>query len=131
MTKILLDTNAYSHLFRHDERVLHALAHAHCAYMSIFVIAELLIGFKGGKKEFQNKMILEKFIKKPHVHMLHTTEETADIFSDIKIKLKQNGTPIPLNDVWIASHCIETGSVLITFDKHFNSVPGLRLWDHL
>ena len=38
------------------------------------------------------------------------------------------GTPIPINDVWIASHAMETGSVVITYDKHFNLVPGLRVW---
>jgi tRNA(fMet)-specific endonuclease VapC len=131
MKKILLDTNAYCQLFRRDERVLTILAHAHLVYLSVFVIAELYTGFKGGKKETENKIILEKFIKKPHVCILNTSIETADIFSDIKIKLKEKKTPIPLNDVWIASHCIETGSVLISFDKHFNNVPGLRIWDHL
>lgn len=34
-------------------------------------------------------------------------------------------TPIPTNDVWIAAHAMETGSDLISFDRHFAHVPGL------
>ena len=36
-----------------------------------------------------------------------------------------------LNDVWIAAHAIETGSVLATFDAHFQKIAGLRIWDVL
>jgi predicted nucleic acid-binding protein len=40
------------------------------------------------------------------------------------------GAPIPVNDVWIAAHALETGSILVSFDAHFSRVPGLRLWDY-
>ena len=46
----------------------------------------------------------------------------------VKTSLKQAGTPIPINDVWIASHALEIGAVVVTYDKHFAMVPGLRLW---
>ena len=45
--------------------------------------------------------------------------------------LKRSGKPLPVNDVWIAAHALETGSILVTYDDHFASVPGLRLWDEL
>jgi len=38
---------------------------------------------------------------------------------------------VTLNDVWIAAHAIETGSVLATFDAHFEKIAGLRLWNLL
>ncbi|HLC83303.1 MAG TPA: PIN domain-containing protein [Bacteroidia bacterium] len=38
---------------------------------------------------------------------------------------------MPSNDLWIASQAIETGSMLITFDKHFLHIPGLRLWNKI
>ncbi len=56
---------------------------------------------------------------------------TAEIFGEIKNFLKKSGTPIPINDVWIASHTVETGSVVITYDNHFKKVPGLRCWGEL
>jgi len=55
--------------------------------------------------------------------------DTADIFGFILASLRKSGTPIPINDVWIAAQCLETGSLLVTYDKHFAQIPGLRLWD--
>jgi len=129
MRKILIDTSAYSSLLRGSTEVLEALERADLVYLSIFVLAELYVGFKGGSKEAANKRLLGRFLARPTVRILHATEETADVFAVIKCALKQAGTPIPLNDVWIAAHAVETGSVLITFDSHFTKVSGLRLWD--
>jgi tRNA(fMet)-specific endonuclease VapC len=42
--------------------------------------------------------------------------------------LRRKGAPIPINDVWIAAHAMETGSMLITFDVHFRHVNGLLVW---
>lgn len=129
MKKILLDTNAYSSLLGGDVKILDTLGIAETVYMSIFVLGELFAGFKEGKKEDENKKILQKFLLKPTVKIVNVTIETAEIFGFVKKKLKQAGTPIPINDVWIAAHAFETSSTIITYDKHFQSIPGLRLWN--
>jgi tRNA(fMet)-specific endonuclease VapC len=129
MKKILIDTSAYSHLLQGNTDVLDALARADLVYASIFVLGELYAGFRGGSKESANKNLLERFLSRPTVRILGATRETAEVFGDIKHALRQAGTPLPINDVWIAAHAIETGSILVTFDSHFNSVSGLRLWD--
>lgn len=128
MKKILLDTNAISSLLRGDEKVLEEIIGADRVYISIFVLGELYSGFKGGNKEKENNFLIKDFISKPTVKLLNGTMETAEIFSEIKNQLKLNGTPLPINDIWIAAHSIETGSVLITYDKHFNHISGLRKW---
>jgi tRNA(fMet)-specific endonuclease VapC len=63
------------------------------------------------------------------VRELDVTKETADVFGQVKDQLQRAGTPIPMNDVWIAAQALETGSVVVTYDEHFKKVPGLRLWD--
>jgi tRNA(fMet)-specific endonuclease VapC len=131
MKKILLDTNAYVHYLRGNEKVMTYLAQADCVYMSVFVLGELLAGFRAGGKEKDNRRILERFLLKSTVTVLDGTMETADIFGLVMASLKKSGTPIPINDVWIAAHALETGSILVTYDEHFASVPGLRLWDEL
>jgi len=131
MKKILLDTNAYSNYLRGNEKVLDALSKADIVYASIFVLGELYSGFKGGAKELWNKDILRSFLEKPTVSVVDTSIETSEIFADIKHSLIKTGNPIPINDVWIAAHAFETGSVLITFDDHFSKIPGLRLWDYV
>jgi tRNA(fMet)-specific endonuclease VapC len=128
MNKILLDTNAYSSYLEGDEHVLHTLSKAGIVYMSIFVLGELYAGFKGGRKEEKNIDILNIFIAKPTVQILDASIETAEIFGMIKNTLKKIGKPLPINDVWIAAHTLETGSVLITYDQHFKTIPALRLW---
>ena len=128
MKKILLDTNAISSLFRGDEKVLEEIYEADRIYISIFVLGELFSGFKGGNKEKENSLLIKDFISKPTVKIINGTIETAEIFSEIKNQLKLKGSPLPINDIWIAAHSIETGSVLITYDKHFNHISGLRKW---
>jgi tRNA(fMet)-specific endonuclease VapC len=131
MRAILLDTNAYVRFLAGDERVLDSLAKAGRVYVSVFVLGELLAGFRLGTKERPNRQILERFLAKPGVEVRDATRETAEYFGLIKSALKKAGQPIPLNDVWIAAQALETGSVLITYDSHFAVVPGLRTWDML
>jgi tRNA(fMet)-specific endonuclease VapC len=127
--RVVLDTNAYTRLLVGDENVLDALAEAETVYMSIFVLGELYAGFAGGTKVRENRDILHLFLLKAPVKILNATAETAEVFGVVKSNLKKAGNPIPVNDVWIAAHAIETGSVLITYDMHFKKVPGLRFWD--
>lgn len=131
MKRILLDTNAYSKLLAGDEKVLSILAESDVVYMSIFVLGELYAGFKGGNKEQENKQLLKMFIQKPTVEILEATEETSQVFGQVKNDLKKAGTPLPINDVWIAAHTLESGSTLITYDIHFQEIPDLRLWEYL
>jgi tRNA(fMet)-specific endonuclease VapC len=128
MKKILIDTNAYASFLAGDRAVLDALAETETVYLSIFVLGELYAGFKAGNREIENIAILKKFISKPTVSILDANNETAEIFGMLKSALKSAGTPLPINDVWIAAHAMEIGAVIVTYDRHFARVPGIRLW---
>lgn len=128
MKQIIIDTNAYTALRRGDERVIGALAAAERVYVPVFVSGELLFGFKLGTQEIPNRGELESFMEEPEVRSLHTSSETADVFAGIKTRLREKGRLIPENDLWIAALCMETGSTLVSFDRHFNRVDGLRVW---
>jgi len=129
MKQIILDTNAYTGLLSGNEQILSAVASAEVVFMSIFVLGELHAGFLGGSKRRQNLDILKRFLTKPSVKILNATAETAEVFGTLKNALKQAGTPLPINDVWIAAHGIETGSVIVTQDQHFREIAGIRLWE--
>jgi tRNA(fMet)-specific endonuclease VapC len=131
MRKILLDTGAYARFLAGDEKVLDRLAASDRVYMSVFVLGELLAGFRAGVKERHNRRILERFLSKPGVSVLEATTETAEYFAMVKTNLRSAGRPIPSNDVWIAAHALDAGAVLVTYDRRFRAVPGLRLWDEL
>ncbi len=125
--RILLDTSAYSNLLRGNKDVQEIIVSSEVILMSVFVLGELYAGFLGGNNSEKNLAILSKFLSKPSVIELHTTFETSRRFGQIKQQLKASGTPIPAVDIWIAAHSMESKSQLITFDKHFERIPGLHI----
>jgi predicted nucleic acid-binding protein len=131
MRKVLLDTTAFARFLAGDEAVLAVLGRAASVLMSVFVLGELFAGFRAGTRELRNKRILQQFLDKPSVRVLEAGRETAEVFGLVKDALKKSGKSIPTNDVWIAAHALEAGAVLVTFDRHFAVVPGLRLWDEI
>jgi tRNA(fMet)-specific endonuclease VapC len=128
MRKVLLDTNAYSALARGDAAVLDAISEADVVYLSVVVLGELYAGFKGGSREAANREKLHRLLERPTVRTLSLTPETSDVYASVKHALKQAGTPIPINDVWICAHALEVGAVVITDDTHFSHAPGVRVW---
>jgi tRNA(fMet)-specific endonuclease VapC len=126
MKKILLDTNAYVAFMKGSPEVLDAIAEADLVLMSVVVLGELFTGFYGGSKFQRNKEQLDIFLEKSKVKLLNVTYETSEVFGEIKNKLKKAGTPVPINDVWIAAQAIETGSKLATLDDHFDRISGIR-----
>ena len=125
--KSLLDTNAYTALFRGQENTFNTVMNASEVYLSTIVIGELRAGFKGGKRTKQNEEALVQFLQTPHIKVVSVSDYTADIYADIKHKLRRKGKLIPVNDVWIVAHTLEVGATLVTADKHFQYVSGLRL----
>lgn len=128
MRSVLLDTNAFTALFRGDDVVWKAISTADNVFASVVAIGELESGFRGGSRYAENLEILERFLSKPTVETLAVTRETSECFGRIKNTLRKKGTPIPINDIWLAAQCVENGAVLVTYDRHFSAIDGLRLW---
>lgn len=131
MRRVMLDTNAYAALLAGDVVVLDALASATEILMPLFVVGELEAGFRGGMRYAENAAILQRFLNRQKVREVVSGHETARIYGDVKDALKRAGTPIPANDLWIASSAIEHAATLITYDRHFTAVRHLKLWRHL
>ena len=125
--RLVLDTNAYSNLFRGNTEILDALGEAEEVCIPVTVLGELLAGFRMGTREARNRRELRDFLAKPSVRVLPTNEEVADQYSLLVRDLKAAGRKIPTNDVWIAAHALVAGGALLTSDAHFQSVPGLRV----
>jgi tRNA(fMet)-specific endonuclease VapC len=131
MNSIVLDTNCYAAYRAGDNRVLDVMANAETVWISVIVLGELYAGFRGGTKMVDNQQQLNLFLAKPTVKILDVSNESAEIFGEVKDQLKKSGTPLPINDVWIAAHTIENGSVLVSYDQHFKAIAGLRYWPYL
>jgi predicted nucleic acid-binding protein len=58
--------------------------------------------------------------------LLDVTSDTAARYADVRLELKRSGAPIPSNDLWIAALCRQHALPLLSRDRHFDSVKGLR-----
>ena len=84
-------------------------------------IFECLEGFKRIPKLDKEKMLfLEQF------PAFHTTQRTAHILADLKVKYDGKGLTIPLADMIIAGLVIERRAILITTDKGFERIEELE-----
>jgi predicted nucleic acid-binding protein len=123
--KLSLDTNVYAALFRGDKTIADYVTRAEHVTISAVVAGELISGFRNGSRYEANRRGLDDFLMSAYVSLLPVTLVTADRFGRIAASLRRKGRPIPSNDIWIAAHTMESGSELLSFDKHFEAVDGL------
>lgn len=49
----------------------------------------------------------------------------AELYAEILIRLREAGTPIPTNDLWIAACSARSGSPVLTYDQHFERIDRI------
>ena len=125
MKKVLIDTNIYSYAMKGDPETIAVLQRSREIGVCAVSIGELLSGFKGGNRELENRKELEEFLDTPRVKMYGIDEDTAEFYAEVLNSLKENGKPIPTNDIWIASVALQCGLKLFSKDQHFKYVSGL------
>lgn len=123
--RIAIDANRYSDFIRGVEPAVVACREAHEIWMPFVVLAELRAGFRRGSRREQNEQSLGAFLRSDRVWVLFADEATTHIYAELHTELSRRGTPIPINDLWIASLVIQHDLALLTRDKHFDVVPGL------
>jgi predicted nucleic acid-binding protein len=127
MRRILVDTNVYSGALAGNPEVVEVLQRASHIGICSISIGELLFGFRGGRREKQNRKELRTFLDSPRVSIYPVDVETAEHYSSCLNQLRERGTPIPTNDIWIAAVALRNGLALYTLDKHFKKIQGLLL----
>jgi tRNA(fMet)-specific endonuclease VapC len=122
---LAIDTNRYTDFQRGDAAVVHTLEHAAGVYLSIFVLAELRAGFVRGTRALANEQLLSEFLRRPGVSILLPDEPTTHHYAVLYRQLRQQATPIPTNDIWIAALALQHGHTLFTRDAHFDHLPQI------
>ena len=122
MTRICLDTSAYSNFRRSEPRAVEHLDRATWIGVPSVVVGELCAGFLLGTRADENFDALREFLDHPVVDVLPITEEVAWIYGEIFLDLRRRGRPLPTIDIWIAATAARAGASVLTFDDHFREI---------
>ena len=123
--KLALDTNRYTDLCRGDAGVVETVELADEVWLPFVVLGELRAGFAVGSMAPHNEAVLRRFLLKPGVEVLYADEQTTHHYASVYRQLRRQGTPIPANDMWIASLVLQHSLTLCARDAHFDALPQL------
>ena len=92
-------------------------------FITFFTYCEFYYGAIN-KSERNKQKVVERL---KNYKLLNTSQITAITFCELLIESKNKGKPIPYFDLLIAALCLERGFTLLTQDKDFQEVPGLKV----
>ena len=93
--------------------------------MPATVLGELFGAFELGTRGRENRVALAEFLAESFVVVAPVSATVARQYGRLYVALRRAGTPIPVNDMWIAATAIDQGGCLLTFDGDFEYVAGL------
>jgi tRNA(fMet)-specific endonuclease VapC len=126
--RIALDTNRYVDFARRETSALETVRLARELFMPLIVLAELRAGFVAGTRSSENESNLIRFLNSPRVRVLYPDENTSHHYARLYLQLRQQGTPLPTNDLWIASLVVQHELILCSRDTdfdHFAQIPRI------
>ena len=122
MSRLCLDTSAYSNFKRGDKRAIELIDAAEWIGLPAIVVGELWTGFVQGRRREENARELQEFIANPVVEQLPVGSQAARIYGEIVGDLRSAGTPVPTNDIWIAAVAARAGATVLTYDDQFEAI---------
>jgi len=125
VTRVLVDTSAYSAFFRGHSGVKALFQKVDEIVLSPIVLGELRAGFIAGAHRRKNERELDLFVRSSRVSIASIDEETSGYYAAIVHSLRIAGTPVPTNDIWIAASAMQHGLQVITTDRHFAKIPQI------
>lgn len=123
--RFLLDTNIIIAIFAGEESVAQELLEAEEVFVPSIVLGELYFGAGKSARAEDNIARIDEFAADSAVLVCDAV--TARRYGAIKHQLKEQGTPIPENDVRIAALTMQYRLTLVTRDRHFGAVEGLQV----
>lgn len=121
----LLDTNIVIGLLASDSSICNSFSSIQFSGLPITVLGELYFGAYLSSKKEKNIAALQQLVKTLTVYQ--TSDDVSVKYGEVKSELKNQGTPIPENDIWIAAITLSYQATLVTRDSHFNNIKGLQI----
>jgi len=124
----MLDTNAASTLIRgRVSPQLQNLLMEHNACVSVITEAELRFGVKRRPDATRLAKAVEAFLQDTPV--LPWTSATAHTYAELRTRMETQGIGLSAMDLLIATHAMAADCTLVSADRAFTQVPGLRVID--
>lgn len=124
----ILDTNIVIGLFANDSSIIQKIkSFSGNIFISSIVLGELFYGAKQSTRKEENRKKIEELAEASLV--LECDLDNARYYGQVKSYLKAKGSPIPENDIWIAALAVQHQLILVTRDKHFNSIETISIED--
>lgn len=121
---MILDTTAVSALLAGDAGLAKLLGAADRHHLPVVVIGEFSYGLKQSSRRAADE---ERFrVLEKASDLLNVDPETAHRYADIREELRAAGTPIPVNDLWIAALARQHNLPVASRDAHFDRVRKLN-----
>ena len=121
---MIFDTNALSAFVDGDGAIGIVLRHQKRVAIPVIVLGEYRYGIarSAHRRDYENwlKGNLGLF------EVLNITEATTPFYATVRGVLKDVGRPIPANDAWIAALAMEHALPILSLDRHFDAVAGIR-----
>lgn len=122
---MILDTNAVSALLAGHDIALNSLLQGNSRqHLPLPVVAEYQYGILALNRPQRLAALLRRLEAESAV--LCPDRATADHYAAIAHDLRQRGTPIPENDLWIAALARQYSLPIVSRDAHFDYVAGIR-----
>ena len=125
MSSIAIDTNIAIDILNGNKEILDRFEKYSSIYLPVTVCGELLYGAANSGNSKKNLTKFREFILSCTV--LNINSAIAEQYAITRKKLKEKGSPIPENDIWIAATCMVYEISFVTNDKHFENIEGLQL----
>ena len=122
MTRLCVDTSAYSNFRRGEPRVVRQMDRAEWIGVPSVVVGELWAGFLLGTRSERNVDEFGEFLSHPVVEVIAIDKDVAQLYGEIFVELRNGGRPLPTNDIWIAATAVRAGATVLTFDRHFQDI---------
>jgi tRNA(fMet)-specific endonuclease VapC len=128
--RYLLDTNIASYVIKGNfpavrrRMIRHPMSEI---AISSITEGELTYGVARKPDAVRLRVIVEEFLLR--VTILPWDSDAARQYGDLRAALEQQGQPMGSLDMMIASHALSAGLILVTNDRAFERVKGLKIQD--
>ena len=121
---MILDTNALSAWADGDRSIEPVLRSAADVVIPVIVLGEFDFGIRQSRHYQRYAEWLDASLAAVEVALID--RGVAHAYGAVRLELKQAGTPIQINDTWIAAMARHRQLPIVSRDSHFDAVSGVR-----